>query len=162
MENTTISHKYLKLVTGDELVAAVHISDDDPSTIVLESPMRLMFLPDHSTGSLASFYVTLGPWIPCSNEELFTIDTKNILVMCGVSSDMINQYNLSSKKRLGKLIEPDKAEELVEKESNAADKRIMNLLDGLSQLEALSDLEDYDTSTGVTIMPNKKGKKLLN
>ena len=40
---------------------------------------------------------------------------------------------------------------------------LVNLLDGLSQLEALSDLEDYDTSTGKTSFPlRKKGKKLLN
>ena len=112
-----------------------------------------MFLPDHTSGSLTSFYVTLGPWIPCSEEEMISIDVKNILVMCNVTNEMKTQYMNTNKKSSGKLLESDKADELVEKELNAADKRIMNLLDGLSQLESLSDLEDYDTSSGTPTLP---------
>jgi hypothetical protein len=163
MENTTVSYKYLKLITGDELVAAVHVSEDNSSTMVLEKPLRLIFIPDHSTGSLASFYVSLGPWIPCTTDTHFTIKKDSVMVMSSVSSEMIHQYTSSTKNIGGKIVSPEESKEMIDREMHEADERIVNLLDGLSQLEALSELEDYDTSTGTSSLPpGKKGKKLLN
>jgi len=163
MENTTVSYKYLKLITGDELVSAVHVSDDNPSTLMLERPLRLIFMPDHASGSLSSFYISLGPWIPCSDDIHFTIKKDNVLVMSNVSPEMIRQYKISNKDIGGKIVSPEESKKMIDKEMLEADERIVNLLDGVSQLEALSDLEDYDTSTGKTSFPpRKKGKKLLN
>lgn len=79
--------RILKLTSGDEIIGEV--SSKGIFNVAVKNPLKIIYNHDANNGT----NVFMFPWIGASNENLFTIKTKDIMVNCCPDPMLVGSYN---------------------------------------------------------------------
>jgi len=90
-----MSIKYLKLVTGEELVT--NYKDDGESTVTLNNPLGILM-----SQSEKGFNIQLVPYGSMAKDETIIVNHKNIVFTAEPETKLRNQYESIT----GKVITP--------------------------------------------------------
>ena len=76
---------YLKLVTGDEIISVVEITDD---SIILYNPLQI-----HSLNTTRGTSVQFGHWAQFTDVDIFEIKRSHIVFSSTPKTDILQYYN---------------------------------------------------------------------
>lgn len=76
---------YLKLVTGENIIADVDQNDEE--FLIIYQPLEL-----HVTNTYQGASVNLSKWIPFTVEEEFVLPNKHVLLVAAPSKDILDYY----------------------------------------------------------------------
>ncbi len=77
---------YLKLVTGEDIVAEVE--DSDPDFYYVTVPIRV-----HTINTEAGAVMRASKWIPFIPDKTFQIDARNVIVVAEANQEVIEYYH---------------------------------------------------------------------
>ena len=89
---TFIPYKFIKLISGEDIVCMVEESDSSKNQIKITHPLKMQMLPKVLTGA-QNDSIGLSQWIyPMTEEKTFQISFKNILLISDASPGLIRYY----------------------------------------------------------------------
>lgn len=83
--------KFLKLATGEEILAEV-LSQDDKK-IEFKNPVRVVVIPQPPQMQATQPKIGLAPWAEFSDDKTFTISSSHIVCVMNPIKEFTNQYN---------------------------------------------------------------------
>ena len=87
-----IPYKFIKLISGEDIVCMVEESDSSKNKIKITRPLKMQMLPKVLTGA-QNDSIGLSQWIyPMTEEKTFQISFKNILLISDASPGLIRYY----------------------------------------------------------------------
>ena len=87
-----IPYKFIKLISGEDIVCMVEESDSLNNQIKITHPLKMQMLPKVLTGA-QNDSIGLSQWIyPMTEEKTFQISFKNILLISDASPGLIRYY----------------------------------------------------------------------
>jgi len=87
-----IPYKFIKLISGEDIVCMVEEDDSSKNQIKIIHPLKMQMLPRMLTGA-QNDSIGLSQWIsPMTEEKTFQISLKNILLISDASPGLIKYY----------------------------------------------------------------------
>ena len=99
-----LEYKLLKLIDGTELVGQVSVSDND-KFLRIEEPLQLKTVAK-STQFGARDDSSLAPWIPFSNDKVFSITKERVITIASINKDLTHYYEVILKRLKTQPVKP--------------------------------------------------------
>jgi len=99
-----LEYKLLKLIDGTELVGQVSVSDND-KFLRIEEPLQLKTVAK-STQFGARDDSSLAPWIPFSNDKVFSIPKERVITIASINKDLTHYYEVILKRLKTQPVKP--------------------------------------------------------
>ena len=99
-----LEYKLLKLIDGTELVGQVSVSDND-KFLRIEEPLQLKTVAK-STQFGARDDSSLAPWIPFSNDKVFSIPKERVITIASINKDLSHYYEVILKRLKTQPVKP--------------------------------------------------------
>lgn len=152
METANDSVKFVRLVTGEDIISEVmEVEDTTGKHIILYNPLKIMYMSSPMTSDKVG--ISLLEWVfsRISDKQEFRIESKDIL-MVAPPSDSLNTYywdtiEYFAKKKAGY------GKEGTQEEKDKALKELMDMLD---------DLEEYADLGEEELAKLRKNEDILN
>ena len=97
-------YKLLKLIDGTELVGQVSVSDND-KFLRIEEPLQLKTVPRTTTFGVRDDS-SLAPWIPFSNDKVFSIPKERVITIASINKDLTHYYEVILKRLKTQPVKP--------------------------------------------------------
>ena len=99
-----VEYKLIKLIDGTELVGQVSVSDND-KFLRIEEPLQLKTVAK-STQFGARDDSSLAPWIPFSNDKVFSIPKERVITIASINKDLTHYYEVILKRLKTQPVKP--------------------------------------------------------
>jgi len=99
-----LEYKLLKLIDGTELVGQVSVSNND-KFLRIEEPLQLKTVAK-STQFGARDDSSLAPWIPFSNDKVFSIPKERVITIASINKDLTHYYEVILKRLKTQPVKP--------------------------------------------------------
>ena len=120
-----LEYKLLKLIDGTELVGQVSVSNND-KFLRIEEPLQLKTVAK-STQFGARDDSSLAPWIPFSNDKVFSIPKERVITIASINKDLTHYYEVILKRLKTQPVKPPLTPQEMDK--------IMKLAEEMEKLE---------------------------
>ena len=97
-------YKLIKLIDGTELVGQVSVSNND-KFLRIEEPLQLKTVAK-STQFGARDDSSLAPWIPFSNDKVFSIPKERVITIASINKDLTHYYEVILKRLKTQPVKP--------------------------------------------------------
>lgn len=129
--------KFLRLVTGEDIISKIQYIDAEGKTLMLDKPMKVIYAYNEKFGAMA---INLMTWIfpqLISEESSMSIRATDVLVTANVSDHMKKYYTALLEK-------PDKEPSKEEQEELIQSLRDSSDVDGVDELteDELDEVEE--------------------
>ena len=99
-----IEYKLIKLIDGTELVGQISVSDND-KFLRIEEPLQLKTVAK-TTQFGARDDSSLAPWIPFSNDKIFSIPKERVITIASINKDLTHYYEVILKRLKTQPVKP--------------------------------------------------------
>ena len=99
-----IEYKLIKLIDGTELVGQISVSNND-KFLRIEEPLQLKTVAK-STQFGARDDSSLAPWIPFSNDKVFSIPKERVITIASINKDLTHYYEVILKRLKTQPVKP--------------------------------------------------------
>ena len=118
---------YLKLVTGEDIVAVCSQDPNDKESIMIKHPLEL-----HTQNSSLGASVKLAKWIPHIKKHLFSIHSDDIIVMERPTDAIVEYYEEGLSILKDKFVEKKVTFKPTKKDIEESENQLMAMMEYLS------------------------------
>ena len=118
---------YLKLVTGEDIVAVCSQDPNDKESIMIKHPLEL-----HTQNSSLGASVKLAKWIPHIKKELFSIHSDDIIVMERPTDAIVEYYEEGLSVLKDKFVEKKATYKPTKKDMEESENQLIAMMEYLS------------------------------
>ena len=118
---------YLKLVTGESIVATCSQDPNDKESIMIKHPLEL-----HTQNSTMGASVKLAKWIPHIKKDLFSIHSDDIIVMERPTDAIVEYYEEGLSVLKDKFVEKKATYKPTKKDMEESENQLIAMMEYLS------------------------------
>jgi len=135
-------YKLVKLIDGTELVGQLSVSNNDKFLRIVE-PLQLKTVPRPSDFGMRDDS-SLAPWLPFSNDKIFSIPKERVITIASVNKDLSHYYEVILKRLRNQPVKPPLTPQEMDKIMSLAEQMERDQISGDERQRIMEELSDEE------------------
>ena len=135
-------YKLVKLIDGTELVGQLSVSNNDKFLRIVE-PLQLKTVPRPSDFGMRDDS-SLAPWLPFSNDKIFSIPKERVITIASVNKDLSHYYEVILKRLRNQPVKPPLTPQEMDKIMKLAEQMERDQISGDERQRIMEELSDEE------------------